>query len=84
MPDYRRHRVRGGTYFFTVNLLERRLDTLCAISMHRFHLWSTKTIKDHQVEMRDFKLQSLGKTPDFERTGNNFREILKLALPMPL
>ena len=23
MPDYRRYRVRGGTYFFTVNLLER-------------------------------------------------------------
>jgi putative transposase len=23
MPDYRRHRVVGGTYFFTVNLLER-------------------------------------------------------------
>ncbi|MEQ1638625.1 MAG: hypothetical protein ABL903_18325 [Methylococcales bacterium] len=28
MPDYRRYRVLGGTYFFTVNLLERRLDTL--------------------------------------------------------
>lgn len=28
MPDYRRFRVPGGTYFFTVNLLERRLDTL--------------------------------------------------------
>ncbi len=24
MPDYRRHRVAGGTYFFTVNLLDRR------------------------------------------------------------
>ena len=24
MPDYRRWRVPGGTYFFTVNLLERR------------------------------------------------------------
>ena len=24
MPDYRRNRVAGGTYFFTVNLLERR------------------------------------------------------------
>jgi putative transposase len=23
MPDYRRNRVPGGTYFFTVNLLER-------------------------------------------------------------
>ena len=28
MPDYRRWRVPGGTYFFTVNLLERRTDTL--------------------------------------------------------
>jgi putative transposase len=24
MPDYRRNRVPGGTYFFTVNLLERK------------------------------------------------------------
>ncbi len=28
MPDYRRNRVAGGTFFFTVNLLERRLDLL--------------------------------------------------------
>jgi putative transposase len=28
MPDYRRNRVPGGTYFFTVNLLNRRTDLL--------------------------------------------------------
>jgi len=28
MPDYRRYRVPGGTYFFTVNLLDRRSDFL--------------------------------------------------------
>jgi putative transposase len=28
MPDYRRNRVSGGTYFFTVNLLNRRTDLL--------------------------------------------------------
>jgi putative transposase len=28
MPDYRRNRVSGGTYFFTVNLLDRRSDLL--------------------------------------------------------
>ena len=28
MPDYRRFRVAGGTYFFTVNLLERKNDLL--------------------------------------------------------
>lgn len=28
MPDYRRNRVPGGTYFFTVNLLNRRADLL--------------------------------------------------------
>lgn len=28
MPDYRRYRVPGGTYFFTINLLDRRMDLL--------------------------------------------------------
>jgi len=28
MPDYRRNRLPGGCYFFTVNLLERRSDML--------------------------------------------------------
>ena len=28
MPDYRRNRVSGGTYFFTVNLFDRRSDLL--------------------------------------------------------
>jgi hypothetical protein len=26
MPDYRRNRVPGGAFFFTVNLLDRRSD----------------------------------------------------------
>lgn len=30
MPDYRRNRVAGGTYFFTVNLLERKSSALVA------------------------------------------------------
>jgi len=28
MPDYRRFRVPGGTYFFTINLREQRSDLL--------------------------------------------------------
>jgi putative transposase len=28
MPDYRRYRVPGGTYFLTINLLKRRSDLL--------------------------------------------------------
>jgi putative transposase len=28
MPDYRRNRVKGGCYFFTINLLERKNNTL--------------------------------------------------------
>ncbi len=28
MPNYRRYRIPGGTYFFTVNLLDRRSDLL--------------------------------------------------------
>ena len=30
MPDYRRNRVSGGCYFFTVNLLDRRSQRLVA------------------------------------------------------
>jgi putative transposase len=30
VPDYRRNRVPGGTFFFTVNLLDRRSDLLVA------------------------------------------------------
>jgi putative transposase len=40
MPDYRRHRVPGGTYFFTVNLAERRLALLIehiAVLREAFH-----------------------------------------------
>ena len=32
MPEYRRHLVAGGTFFFTVNLLDRRADLLVAPS----------------------------------------------------
>jgi putative transposase len=28
VPDYRRNRVPGGTFFFTANLLDRRSDLL--------------------------------------------------------
>jgi putative transposase len=28
MPDYRRNRLLGGTFFFTANLLDRRSDLL--------------------------------------------------------
>ena len=30
VPDYRRNRVPGGTFFFTVNLLDRHSDLLVA------------------------------------------------------
>ena len=30
MPNYRRNRIPGVTYFFTVNLLDRRSDLLVA------------------------------------------------------
>src|SRR5207248_2670193 len=30
MPDYRRNRIPGGTFFFTVNLLDRRSNLLVA------------------------------------------------------
>jgi putative transposase len=60
MPDYRRHRAPGGTYFFTVNLLERRpndllvrhIDTLrCVLRGVRqrwpFHIDAWVVLPDH-------------------------------------
>ena len=59
MPDYRRNRVAGGTYFFTVNLLERRsrllvahIDALrAAVKMVRknqpFHIDAWVVLPDH-------------------------------------
>ncbi len=59
MPDYRRNRIPGGTYFFTVNLLERSLslltdhvETLRAAvrqtrSRHPFHIDAWVVLPDH-------------------------------------
>ncbi len=60
MPDYRRYRLPGGTYFFTVNLLERypndlllrRIDVLRAAvrtvrARHPFHVDARVVLPDH-------------------------------------
>lgn len=59
MPDYRRNRVPGGTYFFTVNLRDRRSDLLIteieslrtAIRetkhQHPFHIDAWVVLPDH-------------------------------------
>ncbi len=59
MPDYRRNRVPGGTYFFTVNLLERKLSLLtdhidalrAAVrrirARHPFHIDAWVVLPDH-------------------------------------
>ena len=59
MPDYRRNRVPGGTYFFTVNLLERKYGLLVeyidclreAVRMVRlnqpFHIDAWVVLPDH-------------------------------------
>ena len=59
MPDYRRNRMPGGTYFFTVNLLERKSDLLVeyidclreAVRMVRFnqpfHIDAWVVLPDH-------------------------------------
>ncbi|CAI08005.1 putative transposase, fragment [Aromatoleum aromaticum EbN1] len=59
MPDYRRNRVPGGTYFFTVNLLERSRSTLVThvdalreavrkVRAHRpFHIDAWVVLPDH-------------------------------------
>ncbi|MFH0344673.1 MAG: transposase, partial [Chromatiales bacterium] len=60
MPDYRRYRLSGGTYFFTVNLLERyphdlllrRIDVLRAAvrtvrARQPFHVDAWVVLPDH-------------------------------------
>ena len=59
MPDYRRNRVAGGSYFFTVNLDDRRSDLLvaeiaalrCAVRETRlarpFHIDAWVVLPDH-------------------------------------
>jgi len=60
MPDYRRYRVPGGTYFFTVNLLERypndllvrHIDLLRAVvrevrTKRPFHIDAWVVLPDH-------------------------------------
>ena len=64
MPDYRRNRVPGGTYFFTVNLLDRRSDLLVTqigllrASVRRvrqlmpFHIDAWVVLPDHMHALR--------------------------------
>jgi putative transposase len=59
MPNYRRNRVPGGTYFFTVNLRDRRSDLLVAEiealrgsvrstrARHPFHIDAWVVLPDH-------------------------------------
>ena len=59
MPDYRRYRVPGGTYFFTINLLERRADLFvrhieplreavkCTRAGRPFHIDAWVVLPDH-------------------------------------
>ena len=43
MPDYRRNRVPGGTFFFTVNLLDRRSNLLVRqIDALRAAIWHVR------------------------------------------
>ena len=59
MPDYRRNRVAGGSYFFTVNLRDRRSDLLvaemgalrdavrAARTLHPFYVDAWVVLPDH-------------------------------------
>jgi putative transposase len=59
MPDYRRNRVPGGTYVFTINLRDRRSDLLVAeiaavrdavrteLARRPFHIDAWVVLPDH-------------------------------------
>ena len=51
MPDYRRIRVPGGTYFFTVNLLERKSDLLIRhIDLLRDAIKQTRRLRPFHID----------------------------------
>jgi len=51
MPDYRRNRVPGGTYFFTVNLLERNRSLLTHnIELLRNAVRATRRAKPFHID----------------------------------
>lgn len=51
MPDYRRNRVEGGSYFFTVNLRDRRSDLLVSeISALRDAVRDTRAIRPFHID----------------------------------
>ena len=59
MPDYRRYRVAGGTYFFTVNLLERKPNDLL---VRPIDVLRTEVVKVRQK--RPFPIDAWGVLPD--------------------
>jgi len=64
MPDYRRFRVPGGTYFFTVNLLERRLDLLVRhIDLLRESVRITKVRKAERIAVPPYGGIFIGGSP---------------------
>ncbi len=52
MPNYRRFRVAGGTYFFTINLLERRSDLLVR------HIEALRAAVRHTRQERPFAIDA--------------------------
>jgi len=51
MPDYRRNRVPGGTYFFTVNLANRRSDLLVSeIETLRAVIRATRRLRPFHID----------------------------------
>ena len=59
MPDYRRYRVAGGTYFFTVNLLERFPNDLLVR-----HIDVLRTVVAKVREKRPFHIDAWVVLPD--------------------
>jgi putative transposase len=63
MPDYRRYRVAGGTYFFTVNLLERSPNDLLVR-----HIDVLRTMVAKVKEKRPFHIDAWVVLPDHLHT----------------
>jgi REP element-mobilizing transposase RayT len=97
MPDYRRNRVPGGTFFFTVNLFDRRLNLPVArIDALRdavqkvrarvpFHIDAWIVVPDHMHCLRNAASAQAGccrkATPIFPAGGARSRPRLQNRCP---
>ena len=75
MPDYRRYRVPGGTYFFTINLLERYPNDLLVR-----HIDLLRTVVRDVRTKRPFRIDAWVVSPDHLPACGRSRPAMAISL----